>query len=154
MRCVVAATDGSDTANRAIDFAAEFAGKFNTDLIVLCVISTAAPSVAVADLPRSTAAVRVLTRVENTTVSEVLTDMTSDTLTRAKRRAEERGAKRVSTELHAGEPAAIVLSVAEEQRADLIVVGKRGLGRLSGLVLGSTSQKLVLSAKCAVAVVP
>jgi nucleotide-binding universal stress UspA family protein len=41
-----------------------------------------------------------------------------------------------------GEAADGVLDAAHDMSVDLIVVGSRGLSRLSGLVLGSVSQKL------------
>lgn len=49
-----------------------------------------------------------------------------------------------------GPPAEAILSVAEESGVDLIIMGTRGLGRLSGLALGSQSQKVVTHASCPV----
>ena len=42
-----------------------------------------------------------------------------------------------------------ILAVAEEVGADLIVTGRRGLGNLGALVLGSTSYHVAHHAKCA-----
>jgi nucleotide-binding universal stress UspA family protein len=56
-------------------------------------------------------------------------------------------------ELIEGAPADTILSVAEVRSVDLIVMGTRGLGRLSGFVLGSQSQKVVAQAKCPVLLV-
>ncbi len=51
-------------------------------------------------------------------------------------------------------PADAILEVAQANNADLIVVGARGLGPLQELLLGSTTQELLASAKCPVLVTP
>jgi nucleotide-binding universal stress UspA family protein len=43
--------------------------------------------------------------------------------------------------------------VANTRKADLIIMGSRGLGTLAGLVLGSQSQKVISHAPCPVLVV-
>ncbi|MEO1138200.1 MAG: universal stress protein [Pseudomonadota bacterium] len=55
----------------------------------------------------------------------------------------------VKTYMQHGDPAAEVLAYADEIGADLIVTGRRGLGRVSSLILGSTTQKINHLAKCA-----
>ena len=50
-------------------------------------------------------------------------------------------------------PVHALLSIAEEQGAQLIVVGSRGHGGFLGMGLGSVSQSLVHHASCPVAVV-
>lgn len=59
----------------------------------------------------------------------------------------------VHTEVIEGDPAEAIIEVALVQDSDLIVMGSRGLGRLIGLVLGSTSQKVVSHAPCPVLIV-
>jgi nucleotide-binding universal stress UspA family protein len=54
----------------------------------------------------------------------------------------------VQEELLEGPPAEAILTVAEQRRADLIVMGTRGLGDLKGLLLGSVSHKVLQSAHC------
>lgn len=51
-----------------------------------------------------------------------------------------------------GHPARVLLDQA--QRADLLVVGQRGLGGFSGTLVGSVSQKCLHHATCPVLVVP
>lgn len=57
------------------------------------------------------------------------------------------------TEIVEGNPAEVIINVAKTRESDLIVMGSRGLGRLAGLVLGSTSQKVVSHAPCPVLIV-
>lgn len=59
----------------------------------------------------------------------------------------------LSTELLEGSPADTILAVAEVRSIDLIVMGTRGLGRLSSLLLGSQSQKVMAQAQCPVMLV-
>lgn len=50
--------------------------------------------------------------------------------------------------LQLGDPAEIILSVAEEQHADLIVMGARGLGQIKEHMLGSVSHRVMTHASC------
>ena len=57
------------------------------------------------------------------------------------------------TELIVGDAAESIINVAAVRSSDIIVMGSRGLGRLAGLLLGSTSQKVVAHAPCPVLIV-
>ena len=59
----------------------------------------------------------------------------------------------IHTELIEGSPAEVIIQVAAIRKSDVIVMGSRGLGTLAGLLLGSTSQKVVAHAPCPVLVV-
>lgn len=59
----------------------------------------------------------------------------------------------VDTELIEGPAAEAVIDVAATRKSDVIVMGSRGLGKLAGLLLGSTSQKVVAHAPCPVLIV-
>lgn len=50
------------------------------------------------------------------------------------------------TRLGRGRPSHVIVEVAKEEDVDLIVIGSRGLGGISGWVLGSTSRNVVNSA--------
>ncbi len=56
-------------------------------------------------------------------------------------------------EMIEGTPAETILNVARSRNSDLIIMGARGLGKLSGLLLGSTSQKVLALAPCPVLIV-
>ncbi len=63
--------------------------------------------------------------------------------------AKEYGLKSVETHLVRGNSADQILHCAEECNADLIVTGRRGLGIVTGILIGSTSQRISHLAKCA-----
>jgi len=58
----------------------------------------------------------------------------------------------VITEILEGPSAEAIIEVAATREVDLIVLGSRGRGQLTGLLLGSTSQKVVGHAHCPVLV--
>jgi nucleotide-binding universal stress UspA family protein len=53
-----------------------------------------------------------------------------------------------------GRPASVIMQVAEEEKAELIVVGRRGHGEVAELLLGSVSHELALHSKRPVLLVP
>jgi len=56
-------------------------------------------------------------------------------------------------EIAEGEPAKLILELAESRDADLVVVGSRGLGQVSGALLGSVSWAVVRAANRPVLVI-
>jgi nucleotide-binding universal stress UspA family protein len=63
------------------------------------------------------------------------------------------GLELVSTRGEAGEPAAEITRVAEEQRVDQIVMGTHGRGAIGTLLIGSVAQRVVHLAKVPVVLV-
>jgi len=59
----------------------------------------------------------------------------------------------IETELLEGPTSEAILHVAEIRKADLIILGARGLSPITGLLLGSVSQKILQHATCPVLVV-
>lgn len=60
----------------------------------------------------------------------------------------------VCCEARDGHPIDVLLAVAEEVDADLLVVGRRGAGSFAEQVLGSTSAQLSSLARCPLIIVP
>jgi len=139
---VVVATDGSKAASRAVDFAATMDKAWDGELIALTISTALSP----AELRELAQADHDLGTATDILVRRILDDATA--------RGKRHGLVDIKTLSMSGDPANATLKIAQEERADLIVVGRRGLGGLSRLLLGSVSEKIVAHAHCAVAVVP
>ena len=142
---ILVATDGSESAARAVEAAAKQAKALNARLVIVHVVC-------VDNLPLAELKDYALREHENLT--DVLYAFAEEKLAEAKKRAEALGATDVETSAPFGDVAETLIEAARERRADMIFVGRRGRGRLSGLLLGSVSQKIVSVAPCPVVVVP
>ena len=145
MKCILVATDGSDGADRAVDYAAHLAKNEGDDLLIVHVIGGEG-------LPDSI--FRQFTRAEQAWLREQLESASKKILNAARERARGVGVATVLLESRSGDVAQTIVDVAQEKNVENIVVGKRGVGRIAGLLLGSISQKIVSLAPRPVTVVP
>jgi nucleotide-binding universal stress UspA family protein len=145
---ILAAIDGSESASRAVELAARLTRAFSGSLTIVHVVR--AGDVPMEQLDNA--------RREQSTSPKIHDTFSEDTLRVARERATLLGVTGVETasllELHEGATSETITDAATRGGVDMIVLGKRGLGRLSGLVLGSVSQKVAATASCAVIVVP
>lgn len=142
---ILVGVDGSEAAERAVSLATRMAKGLGGTLKIIHVISPA--NLAVEELQDY--ALR-----EHVPLSDVLNAFAEEKLTTARKLAEALGISSVETETPFGDIAETIIESARHDSVDLIVLGKRGRGRISGLLLGSTSQKVMTLAPCAVTVVP
>jgi len=143
MQRIMVATDGSPSADRAIEAAVQLAKTLNATLSVLTVTPAHYSPAEVRDLERL-----------GLHQSEVRESLTEQILTHARAQAMRLGVTVAKTECRTGDAAEEIIDAARNEQSDAIVVGRRGRGRLTGLLLGSVSQKLVSLAPCRVIVVP
>lgn len=68
----------------------------------------------------------------------------------AVRKAQEEGLDDITSSVRGGDYANAILEAAKENRADMIVMGRRGLSTLKGFMVGSVSQKVSQRAGCSV----
>ncbi len=61
---------------------------------------------------------------------------------------------RYRTIVQDGRPASVILEVAEREKAEMVIVGRRGRGEVAELLLGSVSHEIVLHSKRPVLLVP
>ena len=146
MKQIVAAVDHSESSLRAADLAADLANKYDAELVLLTVgRETAAPD----------PGVEAYAKIEHIRdpIPSVMVKSVRDDLIVVRERAVSKGAQRVSIEVVVGDPARQILAVADVKQADLIVLGSRGHGQLTGLLVGSVTQKVVALSRCPVLVV-
>lgn len=131
---IVVGVDGSEGAQRALEFAAHEAARWGALLQVLCTY----------EIPAMTT--WVVVPMES--FEEAATSIVSDALDRVHALEP---AVVTKGEVMLGEPGASLIRASRD--ASLLVVGCRGRGELACLVLGSVSEHVVHRARCAVTVV-
>lgn len=142
MQNILVATDGSSPADRAVEVAAELAKVVGGTLLIVTVAGSLSGEEA-----------RQLVRAERD-IADALESLSAEILMAAKDRARRLGLSAVKVQTAWGDPAEAIIEAARREHADAIVVGRRGRGRLAGMLLGSVSQKIVSLAPCTVVVVP
>lgn len=91
-------------------------------------------------------------RDSGSTVTVDLREVAESVLKRAARDAVSKGVE-VETHAREGHPAEVIIDVAKQEKADLIVVGSRGLTGIKRYLLGSVSSKVSEHASCSVMIV-
>ena len=148
MERIIAAVDGSTSSLKAVAVAADLASKYGAELILLTVTPELSASL--------TAELATYIRQEqiDVPVSELASPWAENILADARLRAQANGAGRISTCFSSGDAAEEIIVQAKGRRADLIVVGSRGVGDTPLGELGSTSGKIVRRSTRPVLVVP
>lgn len=145
MNRILVAVDGSEGADRAIDYAARRAKDDGAELLIVNVIDGYG-------LPDKV--FMAFTHDQHIWLKELLESQSAQILTAARDRAQKVGAGTILLESRTGHVAQTIIEIAQERKADAIVVGKRGAGRVGGVLLGSVSQKLVVLSPVPLTVVP
>jgi nucleotide-binding universal stress UspA family protein len=145
MKRVLVATDGSEAADRAVDYAARLAARENSQLSIVNVVGGYGLPVHI---------FARFTESQQAWLKEVLESASAEMLVKARDRALVAGASEIRLESREGDVAESVLDIAREQQADIVVVGKRGASAVERLLIGSVSERLVKLAHLPVIVVP
>lgn len=146
---VLAAVDGSEHALRAVRLAADLAARYGAPLHLLHVLTDTRSG----RIPRGLEEYERLEHVA-LTEAELLRAAGEQMVETAAEHARAAGAPAVACHVVRGDPAATILAEATAIGADVVVLGRRGLGELSGLLQGSVSQKVAHHATCPVLTVP
>lgn len=133
--------DGSEPSNNALEHALTIAEKFNSKVSLLAVVARVilpvfpdegfgtAPMTAAKDMARYQEKMKIIYENVLTEAREKVTREHPDI--------------KLVTLLKEGRPSATIVETAEEDGYDLIVMGSRGVGGITGWILGSTSRRVV-----------
>lgn len=164
-KTILAATDGSAHAEKAVELASDIAEKYGARLVLLHVLPHGhipealrhmaeiehmvpppqpVPPALVPEL------IEHIARANANTVAmrQVFGALGDQILARSERAARKKGVRDIATRVDDGDPARRIIECAKAEDADLIVLGSRGLGDLEGLFMGSVSHKVNQLAEC------
>ncbi len=142
-KTIVVPTDGSDHARKAVSVAVDLAEKYGARVIAVHVM----PPIDAGSLPDELKRF-AQNEIPGGTNRQVLEAIGEQILQEARSQSEGETAPDVETRLETGDPAAAILETAESEKADLIVMGSRGLSHLKGLLMGSVSHKVSQLSPC------
>ena len=143
---VLLATDGSRDAELALTTAVDLANSTNSELHVV----TAAPGNPDAVYASHESGFRYETYEE---AMKKIRKKAQDILDEQVQKVEHAGGKVAKAHLKTGRKDQVILGLADEIGAGLIVMGSRGLGGLRRALMGSVSDSVVRHAHCPVMVV-
>ena len=141
-RNILIAYDGSTHADKAMGAAIELAAKFDADLHVVQVVDHAHASSGAAEYARSE-------KIADPDGLE--TELAKkNLLQRFEAKARDAGVGNLHALVARGDPAEQLLNYVGDSGVDMVVMGRRGVGRVQGLLVGSVSAKVSALANSAV----
>ena len=140
---ILVAIDGSDHANRALDFALDVATKYSAKVLLLTVVPPVFLPIPSLNVMKSQAVADASTELENSFRTA---------LSQTEERAKKLTNLTVFTRLEHGNPDEVIVETAKLGDFDIIVIGSRGLGRRD-FALGSVSSRVAENATCPVLIV-
>lgn len=144
---ILLATDGSTGANKAAEYTAKLCeGRADAEVTVLFVKEPANYWVVGGGDPKEL----VLPDLQG--VQEALERASQQALSSAQNILQKAG-RRVHLRSEVGRAHEVISSVAERENFDQVVMGKRGLGAVAGLLLGSVSERVTRTCQVPVTVV-
>ena len=140
---IIVPVDGSEASLVATEYAADMSVRYKGSLTLLHVI----PRIGSDRVPEE---LRELAKIEHVepTEADVLKNFATKILRKAQDHAEFLQATEIHTVIESGNPAKMILAYCDKHDVDLIVMGRRGLGDLASLLMGSVSTKVTHLAKC------
>lgn len=143
MKNILVALDGSEPAGRALGLAADLTVRYGATLYLVHV--TPRPMVVSDELKEFARTERV-----DLPVAVEMSGLGQSIIAAGRAMAVRKNVHNVKADVLSGDAAERLLEYAREQAIDLIVLGRRGVGQIRGLLMGSVSWKVSSLAECAV----
>jgi nucleotide-binding universal stress UspA family protein len=139
---IIAAVDGSEQSDRAAALAASLARSYDARLVLVTVVRPPEGWWGVTGEPPTPAA-----------LSEALITGQKRILAEVEKNIDLQGVDYITLE-ELGDPTSAILALCERERADLLIVGRRGAGVVERMVIGSVADRLAHHARCPLLIVP
>ena len=136
--------DGSENAYRALEYAANLAKKFDSQINVLSVFRHHS---------YIEASISMVRPREPDNLDDVLSAYAREVVARGKAILQEQGVEKIRGFIRMGKPSKKILEFAKNHEIDRIVIGSQGNEDLSGYLLGGVAHKVTGLAKCPVLVI-
>jgi nucleotide-binding universal stress UspA family protein len=138
---ILVAYDGSEPSKHALDHAVNIADKWGAELEILSVV----PRVMMPVFPDEGFGAAPITAAQDMSdYQDKMKTIYQASLEEAKNDVNESFPNiKVVTKLLEGRPSSTIVDEAENNNFDLIVMGSRGIGGITGWILGSTSRRVV-----------
>ena len=136
---ILVAIDGSEPADKALDYALDLAESCDAKVVILSVI----PPFVYPIVTEDPNAPSLITPREVDRISSKIRSSHEEVLKDALAKAQSsKPGLDVSTRLEEGSPADMIVKISQEEGFDLIVMGSRGLHGFSEFLLGSTTHRV------------
>jgi nucleotide-binding universal stress UspA family protein len=134
---IVVGTDGSATAERAVHKATALAKAVGAELVIISAFNNRAPAgVAAAGISIDSGWVAAAQSSAEAVAKE------------AAEQAKAEGVETVTHQAVAGDPSEVLIRVTQEQHADLLVVGSKGMQSTARFLLGPIANKVSRKVDC------
>lgn len=139
-KTIVVAVDGSDHAARAAELAVDLAKRYGAKLYALSVYRHYSQLESSHSLVRA----REVPESPDATLSSLAREAAEWVVDKGR----EAGLESVEPVVRRGPAARTIIEFAKDKKADAVVLGSRGLGDITGMLLGSVSHKVNSLAGC------
>jgi nucleotide-binding universal stress UspA family protein len=143
---ILIAVDGSPHSLKGVAMGAQIAAGLDARVILLYVVKREALHAGLEEFARAE-------HIKGPIDIEILKEGAKHLLRGAIETARAAGVKDVESEVEEGPIARTIVARAKDHKADIIVVGSRGMGDIEGLLRGGVSHRVEILAKCPVLVV-